>query len=31
MNQPDIVYMYAVPLIKKENGHEFSMGLPIDY
>jgi len=20
-----------VPLIKKENGHEYSMGLPIDY
>ncbi len=23
--------MYAVPLIKKQDGHEYSMGLPIDY
>lgn len=23
--------MYAVPLVKKDNGHEYSMGLPIDY
>ena len=30
-NQVDIAYLYAVPLIKKENGHEYSMGLPIDY
>ena len=31
VNHPDIAYMYAVPLVKKDNGHEYSMGLPIDY